>query len=361
MYRYLLSICLALGLVVSVGCSEESTSQNTTGDCESGEIFHPSLGRCVESNSGGDNQAPDVNESSDASSSDQPETNQGGMDDDTSQTDAGGESDETQTSECDQDGDGAKSVECGGGDCNDNNPNIGPSKTEQCGSIDRNCDGEPAAGLTCEFYAHTAGELYKIDPFKPRATKVGEGLPNLLDIDTHPDGTLYGVSSGYLHTFNEQQQRWKESVELGTTTGVGANGLCINGAGTIFVTAHDDILRIDARTGDLTTIGETSDTYSSGDCVVNKQGKMLRSSEKKNAMGDTDDVLVYVNERDGSGQTVGELGFKDVFGLTSAWGELYGLTENGHLIRISLEDGTGELVHKFGDTEWYGAASKPSR
>lgn len=43
--------------------------------------------------------------------------------------------------EADRDGDGQESIACGGMDCNDDDPLVGPNAAEFCDGIDQNCDG----------------------------------------------------------------------------------------------------------------------------------------------------------------------------------------------------------------------------
>ena len=55
------------------------------------------------------------------------------------------------------------------------------------------------------------------------------------------------------------------------------------------------------------------------------------------------------------------IGFDEVFGLTAAWGTLYGLTTAGELIRIDERTGQGTGIMTFDGVTWWGAASTPGR
>ncbi len=56
-----------------------------------------------------------------------------------------------------------------------------------------------------------------------------------------------------------------------------------------------------------------------------------------------------------------DTGFADIYALTSAWGNLFGLTGDGDLVTLDPRTGAGSRVHTFPNTSWYGAASTPAR
>jgi len=263
---------------------------------------------------------------------------------------------------CDQDGDGdpADTPECGGTDCDDDDRLRSGLIGEQCDAIDNNCDGIVNDGITCEFYAHTATELYLIDPFAPNARQVGDVPEDLWDIDTHPDGTLYGVTSGALWKLNTELDRWER---VGNFSGVSGdpNGFSIDLDGIAYITSGNTLYTVSLRNARLTELGRMGNDggrayESSGDCVVNKDNSLFVSSRHTET-----DSLVLLDSRSGEGTQIGETGYTSVFALTAAWGQLYGMTSSGELITISQSDGSGDLVTDFGEQRWYGAASTPDR
>ena len=263
---------------------------------------------------------------------------------------------------CDEDGDGdpADTPECGGTDCDDDDRLRSGTLGELCDAIDNNCDGIVNDGITCEFYAHTATELYLVDPFTPNARLVGEVPDDLWDIDTHPDGTLYGVTSGALWRLNTELDRWER---VGNFSGVSGdpNGFAIDLDGIAYITSGNTLYTVSLRNARLSELGRMGDDggqayESSGDCVVNKDNSLFVSSRHLET-----DSLVLLDSRTGAGTQVGEIGYNSVFALTAAWGQLFGMTSDGELITISQADGTGELVTDFGEQRWYGAASTPDR
>jgi hypothetical protein len=265
--------------------------------------------------------------------------------------------------ECDRDGDGALAPSCGGDDCDDNNRRRAPSYPEICDEVDNNCNDVVNDGITCEFFGHSGSTLYRVDPFQRTATQVGADLPNLQDIDTHPDGTLYGVTFDGLYRLPEGGTNWENVGAFGTTVD-DPNGLAVDSRGDVYVTGQDKLYRIDTATGAAEMVGtiegDSADApayYSSGDCVINKRDTLYMTS--KHIEGE--DTLLIVQANDAGAQEVGPMGFDRVFGLTAAWGNLYGLTFDGEVIEINSVDGASRLVHQFEDIRWFGAASTPQR
>ncbi|MBA2663998.1 MAG: putative metal-binding motif-containing protein [Bradymonadaceae bacterium] len=283
--------------------------------------------------------------------------------------------------ECDKDLDGILSYECGGNDCDDNDFLRSPERAEVCNGVDDNCNGVIDDGLDCTFYAHTATTLYKVNPFLGTTNKQADLLDaagtavSLLDIDTHPRGSLYGISRTALFVFNDPEKYW---VRVAALSGVGdANGMAIDNSGMAFITAAGMLITLDlsqveeiVQTQGLAASNFTGITlspvssaitggeyYSSGDCVVNKSNTLFMTSKHD----PTQDHLITIDRVTGEGTELGAIGFKQVFGLTAGWGQLFGTTLSGQLIGIDRTTAQGKLLHSFENRRWFGTASTPSR
>lgn len=260
--------------------------------------------------------------------------------------------------ECDVDGDGALSPACGGDDCDDENIRRAPSYPEICDLYDNNCSGEVNDGIVCTFYGHSGSSLYRIDPFAKTAEEVAADLPNLQDIDTNPlDENLYGITFDGLYRLDEARNEWSRVGDFGIDV-PDPNGLAIDSRGEAYVTGQDKLYLVDTETGAATLVGEMGgDYYSSGDCVLNKRDTLFMTSKHLEGV----DSLLVLRTNDASVTEVGEVGAEQVFGLTAAWGNLYGLTRSGDLIEINSATGDSRLVHNFEGISWFGAASTPER
>lgn len=263
---------------------------------------------------------------------------------------------------CDADHDGVASIECGGLDCDDTNILVSPGVPELCDAVDNDCDEVNNEGLNCTFYAHSGQTVYAIDPFEKTLTELSTDAPNLQDIDTHPNGTLLGVTFDGLYEFDDIRNTWFFVGEFGRDV-QDPNGMAIDSTGAVFVTSQDQIYSVDIIDGTASLLGDLGNSaggepyYSSGDCVVNKRDSLYMTSKHDR----DEDHLLLVNRDNGSATDVGPIGFTRVFALTSAWGTLYGLTDAGELIEIDTTSGAGTLVHQFPGVRFFGAASTPSR
>lgn len=347
----------------ALGCGGDATTESQ--ECPEGERENRVTGECEPRDDSNDS-SPDASSNTDRDDAsdagdggDQQPPPDGGDDDagsDGGGGDDGGHSQDDAGSECpDRDDDGYRDEACGGSDCDDTDPRVFPGASEICDGRDNDCDGESNNGIECTFYAHSATELYEIDPFKETADYVTD-VPDLVDIDTHPDGTLYGISFDALFAYDESADEWTEIGDhqaSGTT-----NGLAIDNGGTLYATSGNTVYTIDEETGDSTEVGQMGGTYSSsGDCVVNKDNSLYMSSNHKLS----EDTLVLVDAETGQANSVGDISYSSVYGLTAAWGRMYGLTGSGQLIEIDQSSGQGELLHTFSTITFNGAASTPDR
>ncbi|MFW5967448.1 MAG: MopE-related protein [Persicimonas sp.] len=326
---------------------DDSNDSNDSNDSSPDASSNNQRGDASDAGDSGDQQPPS-DAGRDAEGSDGGE-NDGGENDDAGSREDGG-------SECpDRDDDGYRDEDCGGRDCDDSDPRVFPGATEICDGRDNDCDGEANNGIECTFYAHSASELYEVDPFEKTADYVTD-VPDLVDIDTHPDGTLYGISFDTLFSYDESADEWTEIGDhqaSGTT-----NGLAIDNDGTLYATSGNTLYTIDEETGDSTEVGQMGGSYSSsGDCVINKDNSLYMSSNHNL----NEDTLVLIDAETGDANSVGDISYSSVYGLTAAWGRMYGLTGSGELIEIDQSNGEGELIHTFSDITFNGAASTPNR
>lgn len=258
---------------------------------------------------------------------------------------------------CDKDEDGFEAIECGGQDCDDTSRDAFPGTLEVCDELDNNCDGQLNEGLDCAFFAHSPNTLFKVDPFAKEMIEVGPIPSRTVDFDTSPDGRLWAINLDSLHTFNAEEMDWDE-VGAVVFPEAAPNAFAINNAGVGLAVFLNHIYKINLQDGRLELGPDiTGGFQSSGDVVVNKDGSFFMSARG----GDfATDVLLLVDVESGEPTVIGEIGHNGVYGLTSAWNKLFGLTVGGQLLSIDLGTGAGEALHQF-PTQWYGAASTPSR
>ncbi|MBU6160005.1 MAG: hypothetical protein KGO50_02715 [Myxococcales bacterium] len=263
---------------------------------------------------------------------------------------------------CDRDGDGfvAVGLTCNGlvgDDCDDTLRAVNPGAREACDFLDNNCNGSVNEGVDCYIFAHESDAVYRVDPFSGEPPILyAESSVTLLDFDTAPDGTLYGITSTSLVRYDDPS--W---VTVGSHgIGASANGMAILNPDIGYVTASNQTYEIDLSSGMARSIG-SMDYTSSGDCVINKDGTLFMSARAAGPSG-TDQLVVIDASPDGGGAAtlIGQIGFVGVYGLTFAYGYLFGFTSNGEVIEINPITGAGREVANV-DKVFFGAASSPSR
>lgn len=182
---------------------------------------------------------------------------------------------------------------------------------------------------------------------------------NAWDMDVAPDGTLYAIAGGTLHRFDENAQTWNRVGSMGLGFGTNPNGFCINSFGQAYATGGNQLYRIDLDTGAATAAANRmpNNVRSSGDCVIDKGDTLFMTSS---GTGGNDD-MVQVSS-DGSGTILGTTNHHSIYGMTAAWGRLYGFTGDGRLIEIDQSTWVStELARFTGPTiVFYGASSAPA-
>jgi len=204
--------------------------------------------------------------------------------------------------------------------------------------------------------------LYFTNPQLGYPISVGEiGVKEVTDITFLPDGRLFGVTFTHL-----------VKISLSTKTaeiigdGIGEeyfqedrkiNALASDNSGQLFAATRDgELLTIDARTGLGIPIGLYGNGLgSSGDIEFLPDGRLVGSAKQLDREGGASDLLIEIDKISGSAYIIGEIGFKEVFGLANApKNALYGIADgNGEpkLIIINKKNGKGELIGSLPDSE----------
>src|SRR5690554_3622955 len=267
------AFCLLGAVPIALaGCgSDEVEGQQS---CDPGERFNPVSGRCVEDVRGGGGE--DVGDASDT----------GNVPDAGEDPDSGDAPDAGSDTDAGNDPDSGEDPDIGDGD-------------DYCAF-----DMDLSSSAVCEFYAHSPSTLYLIDPFRLTLEEVRSVPEGLFDIDTHPDGRLFGISPAGLYRFVESTETWDLLEPLsGLDT---PNGLCIDNFGQGYITSANELYTVDLDGGVVDLISTMSGTLrSSGDCVVDKGNALLMSSSNQFFI---DDSLMQLDGYSGQGSLRGRTG-----------------------------------------------------
>jgi subtilisin family serine protease len=186
--------------------------------------------------------------------------------------------------------------------------------------------------------------LLRIEQRNGVAVVVGETtLRPITDIAFTPDGGLYGISEDRLYRINPLTAA---SVEVGPLRVRGANALVSDPSGRLIAaTTEGQILSVDRFSGEAAVIGTLGGTLrSSGDLAFSSDGTLYGTVE-----GAQSDLLIRIDLSTGRGTTIGQIGFRSVYGLAfdangTLLGGVNGGTQPSQLIRISMSTGIGQVI-----------------
>jgi hypothetical protein len=218
-------------------------------------------------------------------------------------------------------------------------------------------------------YAHTAKDLYKVDPDTLAITLIGafqwklpDGTPSddqMTDLAINKDNLMIGLSFGGVYNVDPMTA---VATQLNAALGGTFNGLSFvpaesvgqTGDDVLVGTRNDDgqVFQVDPMTGAVAQIGNMGAQYvSSGDlCSVKGFGTVQTTS------GAPDDVLVRLNPPNFAATPIGSgTGFGEIYGVAFWKGKIFGFTLDGKFVTIDPGTGVGTLVQQNGP-EWYGAA-----
>lgn len=323
--------------------------------CENGEVWNERSGRCERPSNPGYDAGNSKKDSPPG-----PETEWGAGPRDT----GGSDTDDADAAERDgtsldagpdcHDPDNQQHPACLAQTCERLLPGQAPNDELGCLEEDPDCvDGQ----LDCSFFAHSQAQLYRVDPFRKTATPLGPA-PQLLDIDTHPDGTLYGVTFDELLRYDPADQAWTPLGALGLVEL--PSGLAIDTGGLAILSAEDTIYQVELELGAATPLYHIDNDFrATRACTITRDNALLMSAGAGGLS--TSDTLVSVDPQGVASAADEALDFLAVSGLSAAWNRLYGLTKAGELIEINPALGSASLIHHFSDISWRGAASTPDR
>jgi len=247
----------------------------------------------------------------------------------------------------------------------------GPSDRDPGGTdpgVDAADPGNPPPGdppVQTFVYAHTASELYKVDPDTLAVTLVGgfsfnTGSDSITDIAIDKSNTMIGVSFGSVYRIDPGTA---QGTRLTTGLAGSFNGLSFvpaaqigqSGDDVLVGTRNTDgaVFQINTMTGAATQIGNMGGAFaSSGDLVSVAELGTLQTT----ANGIGADRLVSLAPGSFTATAIGtDIGFSEIWGIAFWKDKVFGFTAGGQFITIDPTTGAGTLVQGNGPA-WWGAA-----
>lgn len=256
-------------------------------------------------------------------------------------------------------------------------PDTGLSGTDAGPAVDAAMDDtgpRPDTGPRLDdvlIYAHSANTLYTFSPYTNTVSTVGvfnlaDGSmpPNMLDLAVNSAGDIYTTSNRLLFRVNPETARLTEVGEYGlgdarlyALTFLVAGQL---GATEALIGATNEGVYYEVSVSDASArrLGTYPDGWESSGDIVSVEGLGNFATLRRSDYPDTDVLAEITFRRDGTStvRVIGEVGFRQVFGL-GYWGRnLYGFTNEGQLVQIDRGLATGTLsTAATGTDQFWGA------
>lgn len=246
----------------------------------------------------------------------------------------------------------------------------GPGHRSGGGGDDDGVDASPAPDTpggnpeVTFVYAHTATELYRVDPDTLQITLIGAfqwpGLPDqMTDLAIDKTGRMVGVSFGSVYQVDPATAK---ATRLSSGLSGSFNGLSFVPADMLGLTGDDVLIgtrnqdgvvsRIDPLTGQATTVGDMGAQFqSSGDLVA-----IAGFGTVQTTLGSSSDVLSRLAPLTFQATPApSPTGFGKIWGIAFWKGKVFGFTELGQFLTIDPTTGAAQVVQSNGPA-WWGAA-----
>jgi len=218
-------------------------------------------------------------------------------------------------------------------------------------------DARPAP-TNAAVYAHSATELYKVDPDSYAVTLVAaftfDTTPDeITDIAIDKDGNMVGISVDKLYTIDSDTAACTYVATLDSTF-AGLTYVPAEGQEEALIAAAFDggVFKIDPVTGNSAVAGNFGGGLeSSGDLVAVKDFGIVATVE---VPGGTTDRLARLDPFTFQATVIGDTGYAKLFGLGFWKNQVYGFSANNEFVLIDVDDGSATVIEN-GDVSWWGA------
>lgn len=253
----------------------------------------------------------------------------------------------------------------------------GPNKKPGNGDIDaQGSGGVPdapvgggidASNETAAVYAHTSGELYRVDPdsfavalVAPFGWPASVGSDTMTDLAIDKNGLMIGVS--YTRVYRVDPNTAACTLLSSNLQGM-FNGLSFVPAAQVGGTGDDvlvgsrntdgKIFRIDPSTGNATQVGDMGHGYVSSGDIVSVAGFGTVATVKGAA---STDILVKLAPVTFDATPIGtETGHSDLWGIGFWKNQVFGFSDDGSFVLINDQTGVASPQSTSAQA-WWGAA-----
>jgi len=251
-------------------------------------------------------------------------------------------------------------IACASTDVSNRDPDAGPDATPGTPDADPNRPDSQPPPTNAAVFAHSATELYHVDPDDFGVTLVATfgfaGDPdNITDIAIDKDGNMVGISVTTLYSIDSETAACTVVTALDSSFVALTYVPLTGGDEALLAGAFDgSIFKIDPTTGVSAIAGNMGGGIEmSGDMVAVKDFGIVATVEVPEGGNDR---LARLDPLTFNATIIGDAdtGYTKLFGLGFWKNQVYGFSADNHFVLIDVNDGTAELV-ETGDIAWWGA------
>lgn len=194
----------------------------------------------------------------------------------------------------------------------------------------------PVPGI--EGYLSTGNQEFgKFNKQSGTFTLLNNANPTFLDIAQSPTGDLFGVTFSKLYQINPTSGATTFVSDLDKTN---LNALGFSSTGVLYAAGGSNVYTINPSAGTTTLVANIPGFNSSGDLAFDSTRNQIFATSQ--ALGSSSDTLFSIG-LDGSATSIGNIGFRNVYGLSFDNNVLYGYTLDRQQITINPTTGVGSL------------------
>jgi outer membrane protein assembly factor BamB len=212
------------------------------------------------------------------------------------------------------------------------------------------------------IYAHTATELFTVDPTDGTAALVGpfaDGTLFMMDLAVDADGALYAVDGLDLYRVSASTGAAtlvRDAGDPGPDPGLFFNGIGFSGGTLYGGTGDGQLYRFDTDTGQVTLVGAYGGGLGTAGDIVQLGGTTYVAVANDVA----EEYLAELDLTSGAATVVGDAtGLTTIYGLATDGSRILAFLEDGSIHALDPSTGAPTMVRGPGSEAWFGAGSAP--
>jgi hypothetical protein len=248
----------------------------------------------------------------------------------------------------------ADAVECTEDSCDERREACEHAPNAELCPVSHRCDD--ALGCVARALVHADRRLFEIDLPSGERHLVGPTDVTLTDLALHPDGRVFGVTSGSLFLVD---------YERGSSTFIASLpdrpvALELGPDGLLYVAGSESgrVIRVDPASGAVEPFASLPAGQAASGDIAFVSGRVLITTSEEPDSRVRSNALYEIPLEGGEARRVGDIGSPCVWGVAAFGETLYGFTCRGELVLIDVSTAAGTVLRGDIALEMGGAAAR---